>query len=358
MNRKDPILWIIPLMLSALGVVVILSLTSIRLNDGTLSFALGKKQAYWMIISWIGMIVISAIPLSFWRNRSGLFLGISWFFLWLPLIPGVGVGGGGALRWLKLGPVTFQPLELFSLFLVMHLCRVYGRGELKPFRAFVLSLLLVLTMSIPVLLQPDLGGTLLLFILTMGMYVGAYGLLLPISAAVLLSPAFLYLAQKGYRQRRILAWIDPWSDPADAGYQAIQGFVAFANGGLWGTGLGRAVQRSRFLPAAHTDFVFAALSETLGVWGSLGVLVLFLLWFVRVYSHFIVCQDRWICLVLWGMSLSIAVPLTINVAGITNLIPMTGMPLPFISYGGSALVTSWLKVGFVIRAIGEMEVRA
>lgn len=355
MKRKDPILWIIPLMLSAIGIVVILSLTSVRLNDGTLSFSLGKKQAQWMIIAWIGMIITSATPLSFWRDKSGFLLGLSWLLVWLPLFPGIGVGGGGALRWLRIGPITIQPLELLALFLIIHLCRVYSRGELRPFRAFILSLILVGAMSVPILLQPDLGGTLLLFTLTMGMYVGAYGLLLPISAAVLLSPLFVFLAQRGYRQRRILAWVDPWSDPANAGYQAIQGFVAFANGGLWGTGLGRAVQRSRFLPAAHTDFIFAALSETLGVWGSLGVLALFLVWFIRIYMHFRACDDRWISLVLWGISLSIAVPLSINVAGITNLIPMTGMPLPFISYGGSALVVSWAKVGIVIRAIRELE---
>lgn len=354
MNRKDPLIWIIPFMLSALGIVVILSLTSVRLSDGSLSFSLGKKQAQWMLFAWIVMIVGSAIPLSFWRNKSGVFLGISWLLVWLPLIPGLGVGGGGALRWLRIGPVTVQPLELLAFFLVIHLCGVYARRELKPFRAFILSLLLVGVLSVPVLLQPDLGGTLLLFFLAMGMYVGAYGLLLPLSAAVLLSPVFVFLAQRGYRQRRIVAWIDPWSDPADAGYQAIQGFVAFANGGLWGTGLGRAVQRSRFLPAAHTDFIFAALSETLGVWGSIGVLSLFLLWFFRIYSHFIRCNDRWICLVLWGLSLSIAVPLSINVAGITNLLPMTGMPLPFVSYGGSALVVAWLKTGLIIRAVKEM----
>lgn len=354
MKRNDPLLWIVPLMLSALGIVVILSLTSVRLSDGSLSFSLGKKQAQWMVFSWLVMIISSAIPLSFWRNRSGLFLGLSWFLVWLPLIPGLGVGGGGAVRWLRIGPVAIQPLELLALFLVVHLCGVYSRGELKPFRAFFLTLLLVCVLSIPVMLQPDLGGTLLLFFLSMGMYVGAYGFLLPLSAAVLLSPIFVFLAQRGYRQRRIIAWIDPWSDPADAGYQAIQGFVAFANGGLWGTGLGRAVQRSRFLPAAHTDFIFAALSETLGVWGSIGVLFLFLLWFFRIYVHFRFSKDRWMCLILWGLSLSVAVPLCINVAGITNLIPMTGMPLPFISYGGSALVVSWLKVGLIIRAVREL----
>ncbi len=343
-------------MLSSLGVVVILSLTSVRLNDGTLSFTMGRRQAQWLGIAWIAMAVVTAVPLSFWRERSGSFLGLSWLMSWLPLIPGVGVGGGGALRWLKIGPITVQPLELLALFLTIHLCKIYSRGELKPLRAFFLTLMLVFIMALPILLQPDLGGTILLFTIAMGMYVGSYGFLLPISAGVLLSPLFVFMVQKGYRQRRILSWLDPWSDPADVGYQAIQGFVAFANGGLWGTGLGRAVQRSRFLPAAHTDFIFAAISETLGVWGSIGVLSLFLLWFSRIYIYFIKITDPWISFILWGMSLSWAIPLCINVGGITNLIPMTGMPLPFISYGGSALVVSWVKVGILFRAIGEAEV--
>lgn len=354
-TKRDPLLWIIPLMLSSLGVVVILSLTSVRLTDGTLSFTMGRRQAQWLVVAWTAMALTTAVPLRFWRDRSGSALILSWIMSWLPLIPGVGVGGGGALRWLRIGSITVQPLELLALCLTIHLCKIYSRGEMKPMRAFCLTLILVSVMALPILLQPDLGGVVLLFVLAMGIYVSSYGFLLPICAGVLLSPFFYFVMQKGYRQRRILSWLDPWSDPADTGYQAIQGFIAFANGGLWGTGLGKAVQRSRFLPAAHTDYIFAAISETLGIWGSIGVLLLFLFLFIRIYAYFVKITDPWISTLLWGLALSWAVPLCINIGGITNIIPMTGMPLPFISYGGSALVVSWVKVGILFKAIGEWE---
>ncbi len=356
MSRRDPFLWVIPLILSALGVIVILSLTSVRLGDGSLSFILGKKQTQWLAVALGAMLIVSAVPLRFWLDHSGFFLIFAWALSWLPLIPGIGAGGGGALRWVRVGSMTFQPLEFLTFFLVVHLCNIYGRGKLQGLRSFVLTLLLGAMVMLPILVQPDLGGSLLLFFLAMGLYVGAHGILLPLMSVILLSPVFMFLSQKEYRHRRIVAWLDPWSDPSDVGYQTIQGLVAFANGGFWGTGLGRAMQRSRFLPAAHTDFIFAALSETLGVWGSVGVLALFFFWFIRVYVHFNQCKNQKISLLFWGMGLSVALPLIINVGGVTNLIPMTGMPLPFLSYGGSSLVVSWIKVGLLLRAVREMEV--
>lgn len=353
-SGRDPVIWIVPLILSALGIVVILSLTTVRLGDGSVSFVLGQRQAQWLAVALICMLISSALPLDFWWNRSGLFLASSWILTWLTLIPGIGTGGGGASRWIKLGPISFQPLELLVFFLMIHLCKIYTRKQLKSFRSFSLTLLLIFIAAIPVLLQPDLGGTLLLFFLAMGIYVQAYGFLLPLTSAILLSPVFVFLSQKGYRQRRIVAWLDPWSDPSDVGYQTIQGLIAFANGGFWGTGLGKAVQRSRFLPAAHTDFVFAAIAETLGVIGSVTILSLFLLWFFRIYCHFRQAEDSSIALLLWAGALSIAIPLIVNIGGISNAIPMTGMPLPFLSYGGSSLVISWLKIGLILRALREL----
>lgn len=334
---------------------MILSLTSVKGGDHPLSFAIASRQSIWFLISWTGMIAVYIVPLDFWKNMSGIFLISSWIMVWLPMIPGLGIDGGGAVRWIKIGPLTIQPLEMLAFFLVIHLSKIYSRGKMERGRAFFLTILMLMLIVLPVMKQPDFGGSLFLIVLSMGIYIGAFGFLFPSLLGITMVPVFFYAVQLEYRMRRIIAWLDPWSDPEDIGYQTIQSLSAFANGGIWGTGLGKSVQRSRFLPAAHTDYIFAVSAETLGLLGSLGIIGLYFVWFLCLFTKFISLSDSWHRILLWGFSLSVAVPIFINVGGITNLIPMTGMPLPFMSYGGSSLVVNWLKVGLILRILKESE---
>ena len=152
-----------------------------------------------------------------------------------------------------------------------------------------------------------------------------------------------------YRMRRLLAWLDPWRDPLNKGFQAIQGLIAFANGGLWGSGLGHGFQKLNYLPAAYTDFIYAAVGEELGFAGTLCILALFAFWLMQTRDSYFRSEDSFKATLIWGISLTILLPLVINVAGVTKMIPLTGMPLPFVSYGGTSLVTMWARVGLLLR---------
>ena len=152
-----------------------------------------------------------------------------------------------------------------------------------------------------------------------------------------------------YRMRRVFAFLDPWEDPLNRGFQAIQGLIAFANGGAWGAGLGHGFQKLNYLPAAYTDFIFAAIGEELGFVGTACVLALFGFWMLQARATYFRTRDDFKASLTWGISLTILLPLVINVAGVTKMIPLTGMALPFISYGGTSLVTMWARVGLILR---------
>jgi cell division protein FtsW len=160
-----------------------------------------------------------------------------------------------------------------------------------------------------------------------------------------------------YRMRRVSAFLDPWSDPLDKGFQAIQGLIAFSNGGFWGAGLGHGFQKLNYLPAAYTDFIYAAIGEELGLMGTLGVIGLFAFWVSQTKMIYYRVPDGFKTSLTWGVTLTVVIPLVINVAGVTKLIPLTGMPLPFISYGGTSLLTMWSRIGIMLRLEKESYLR-
>lgn len=205
--------------------------------------------------------------------------------------------------------------------------------------------------SVPLLCQPDLGTTILVFLISMGMYVERVGFKLPIiTGAVIIaaaSPSLVF--GTSYRMRRISAFINPWNDPLDTGFQAIQGLIAFANGGFWGTGMGHGFQKLNYLPAAYTDFIYAAIGEELGLVGTVGVLMLFAFWIAQTRRIYYNLEDKFRSSLTWGVTLTVVLPLIINVAGVTKLMPLTGMPLPFVSYGGTSLLMMWSRVGMLMK---------
>ena len=143
--------------------------------------------------------------------------------------------------------------------------------------------------------------------------------------------------------------MNPWDDPLDTGFQAIQGLIAFSNGGFWGAGLGHGFQKLNYLPAAYTDFIYAAIGEELGLVGTAGVLFLFAFWLTQTRKIYYRTHSEFKTVLTWGVTLTIVVPLVINVAGVIKFMPLTGMPLPFISYGGTSLLTMWSRIGLILR---------
>jgi cell division protein FtsW len=203
---------------------------------------------------------------------------------------------------------------------------------------------------LPLIAQPDLGSSILILMICMGMYVERFGWKLPLVSGICGSFLIvLLILLEPYRMRRLKAFMNPWLDPLDTGFQTIQGLIAFANGGSWGSGLGHGLQKLQYLPAAYTDFIYAAMGEELGLIGTLGILSLCVVWLVRCRILYNRVREGFETSMVWGITLTIMIPFFINIAGVTNLLPLTGMPLPFISYGGSALVMMWMRVGLLLR---------
>lgn len=349
--RVDPFLWLIPLILSLIGVVMIFSLTSPEsISNGGLHSSLGIKQLQWLVIGLAAMLVMYLIPFILWQRISGFLWVIAVGITAITLLHGIGLEAGGAKRWINIGGVRLQPLEFLSLVYVLHLSKILSVTDNKRIKVF-LKLSVIGTISIvPVILQPDLGGTILLFLLGMAMFVEAYGWLIPLLTGFIMLPGlFILIFKESYRVRRYLAFIDPWKDPLDKGFQIIQGLIAFANGGILGVGIGKGLQKLNYLPAAHTDFIFAALGEEFGLAGTGFIVMLFATWSYRIFRVYRKADSSYIKILLWGLCVSILLPFFINVAGVTKLLPLTGMPLPFVSYGGSSLVSSWMTIGLILR---------
>jgi cell division protein FtsW len=359
-RKADPVLWLIPLVLSGIGILMVTSTTSPKSFDASgTPFTEGIKQLKWLGIGLIVMLAAYCVPIRAWYRRSGFLWALSMILLIATLVPGVGALVGGARRWFRIGPISVQPSEILTLAMVMAVAKLTVKNEMNPEKCFGQIMFLFIVSALPLMKQPDLGSTILVLVICMGMYVERFGWKLP-----LLSGAFgvglisVFIMIKPYRMRRVYAFLNPWLDPLDTGFQTIQGLIAFANGGTWGTGLGHGFQKLQYLPAASTDFIYAALGEEMGLIGTLGVIALCVLWLARCRALYNRAPEGYETALIWGLSLTIAVPLFINIAGVTNAMPLTGMPLPFVSYGGSALVMMWMKVGILLRIHKECAVSA
>jgi len=349
--RMDLWLWLIPLILSGLGILMVTSTTSNFVYDVSGSpFTMGIRQIRSLGFGFIMMMLTICIPTRFWRNIAPLMWAMSVIMIVCTLIPGIGSAVGGANRWLRIAGVSIQPSEIALLAVVLEMGKLFEKHSEDRFMCFRTVLMLIVITAAPLLLQPDLGSVILLAFVCMGMFVEKHGWKLPIMAGVAGVLLLLLLIKlRPYRMRRLNAFLDPHSDPLNTGFQTIQGLIAFANGGAWGAGLGYGFQKLHYLPAAYTDFIYAALGEELGLIGTVGVLALMAMWLWRcrfLYKH---APGSFETSLVWGITLSILGPFFINVAGVTNLIPLTGMPLPFVSYGGSALVMSWVSIGILLR---------
>ncbi len=353
--RANPFIWVIPLILSGIGILMITSTTSPNsfVFTGT-PFQTGLRQLRWLGIAIVGMFFVYSVPVRIWYRLSTPLYMLMWLLSWLPLVPGIGDAAGGASRWIRIPGlgVSLQPGELLALALALHVAKFLTRdGDRDPMKTFISVLFLVILTAIPLLAQPDMGTTVLVFAVAMGMYVERIGWRYPLVAgsfiAFVVFPLLIWI--EPYRMRRVFAFLDPWEDPLNKGFQAIQGLIAFANGGAWGTGLGHGFQKLNYLPAAYTDFIYAAIGEELGFAGTLCVLALFAFWLMQTRAAYFRTQDDFKALLIWGISLTVLLPFAINIAGVTKMMPLKGMALPFISYGGTSLVTMWARIGLLLR---------
>jgi cell division protein FtsW len=271
----------------------------------------------------------------------------------LVLLPGLGVSVNGSRRWLRLGPLSFQPAELAKLALVVYLAAFLARkrDELGEFwRGMVPPLAVGGTLAALVLAQPDLGSCLTLLVLTVGLLflAGAPTRSLALLVGPALSLAALAVWLAPYRMRRVFAFLDPWQDPRGSGFQIIQSWLALGGGGLTGRGIGESKQKLFYLPEAHTDFIFAVLGEELGFLGAAAVVVLFAVLVWRGLRIGIRAADPFGAYLALGITVLVATQTLVNLGVVTGMLPTKGLPLPFLSFGGSALLMTMLATGMLL----------
>ena len=338
--------------LTAIGVLMVYSTSSVYSmeNFGDPNYYL-KRHAMYLALGLLGMFAVMSVDYRVFRKLvyPAYILGI----VLLVAVLVIGKDVGGARRWIDLGPFSFQPSEIAKYLLVLYLAHslTKKRDKVDSFVVGFASHILVAGIYvILVLLEPDFGtATTMIAVLFSMMFIGEvrFRYLVPLG---LVSVALLTVAvlTKGYRMRRITAYMDPWQDPLGAGYQSIQSFIAFALGGIYGTGLGDSSQKLFFLPQAHTDFIFSIIGEELGFIGVLLVIIGFVVLLVRSLRVSLRAPDLFGCYLVFGCVVLIALQAGMNMAVAVGLFPTKGLTLPFISYGGTSLITSLTAVGVIL----------
>ncbi|MFW5995702.1 MAG: stage V sporulation protein E [Halanaerobiaceae bacterium] len=337
-----------------IGLVMILSASSVRSSNlyGD-SYYLFKRQLIFTIIGIIFMFIFMNIDYHRYIRYSRIILLVALILLILVLIPGVGKSAGGSRRWLSLGLVRLQPSEVAKLGLVFYVSHFISRKKdsLKSFTTGVLPLLIVLgVVFILILLEPDLGtgitivGTFFIMLFAGGIRLNHLFLL--IMGAL---PLFSYfILTEEYRRRRLLAFLDPWKDPLDTGYHIIQSLLALGSGGLFGVGIGNSHQKFLYLPEPGTDFIFAVLGEEMGIIGTSVVVLLYFLLAWRGFKTSLSAPDIFGSLLAIGITSMIILQAFINIGVVTASLPVTGITLPFISYGGTSLVIMLSGIGILL----------
>ena len=299
-------------------------------------------------------LVASSINYHNWRKWAMPLMVVAVVCLVALMIPGLNFSKNGATRWLRLGPLTFQPAELLKLALVIYLAkwfeqrgdRVRGLTEgLLPF-----SILLAISSFIVVVMQRDMGTMMVLASSALGMYFVA-GARLTHFAALLglaLASGWAAIIAFPHRMARLMTFLDPSRDASGAGYHINQALIAIGTGGIFGLGLGKSIQLYGYLPEAANDSIFAIIAEEFGLIGSLAVLGLFALLAYRGFKVAQTAPDQFGRLTALGIALWMLSQAVINVAAMLSLVPLTGIPLPFISYGGSSLLLSLVAAGILL----------
>ena len=350
---------IIPLILSGCGMIMISSLSLRNNMTSGNPFAPPLRQFQFIGLGITLMFVCMCFETEWFRKHSGKLFFISWLLLVLTLIPGLGVKAGGATRWLAIPGFRFQPLEFALLTLPIFMAKRLNEEQVISSRndghAFLSPTLTTMAMLVvPLLLQPNLGGSILVASICFVMHIERRGWRYPligVAAGIVAIVILIWLAP--YRMRRFNAFWDPWSDPTDTGFQIIQGLVAFANGSLTGVGIGKGLQQENYLPEADTDYIFPAIGEEFGLVGTMFLVILYALWTWRVFYIYKNAKNSFTKSLALGLTASVIFPMFLNVAGVTKLMPLTGIPVPFISWGGSSMLCMWAKVGILMTIKAE-----
>jgi len=354
--HHDRWLLVITSVLIVFGTVMIYSSTSVVTplfaKRNITQFFYFKRHIFTVLMGVIFMYLSFRTSVETLKKIAPYLLAFSFVLLVLVFLPKIGVSAGGARRWIRLWPSTFQPSELVKLSMVLFLSWYISMPSFKTdsFSSFIIPIAMMGIFQLVFLKQPDFGAAMSLCLLTFAMLVLSgtklrYLMLL----GVLLVPVLIKLLMEPYRFRRILAFVDPWKDPQGSGFQLVQSFIALGSGGITGIGLGESKQKLSFLPESHTDFIFSLVGEELGFVGVLILVCLFLFLFLRGISIAHRMKDPFGYYLASGLTMMVALQALINFSVTAGLVPTKGLPLPFVSYGGSSLLMNMAAVGILLR---------
>ncbi|MDX9714079.1 MAG: putative lipid II flippase FtsW [Dissulfurispiraceae bacterium] len=309
-----------------------------------------KRQVFTLFLGVFALLAAYKMPAHIIKKLSIPLLIFSMVCLLLVFSP-LGVSAGGARRWLRLWPSVFQPSEMVKLCMVIFLawylsCSSYNKDK---FSSFIIPVGVMGLFQIVFLKQPDFGAVMSLGMLTLFMlFLSGTRLRYIFSLGIIAVPVVIKLITEPYRWKRVVTFLDPWKDAQGSGFQLVQSFIALGSGGAAGVGLGESRQKLAFLPEVHTDFIFSLIGEELGFAGAAVVVFLFLLLFLRGMRVANRASDNFSYFLAFGISIMIAVQAIINFSVVTGMVPTKGLPLPFVSYGGSSLIINMTAIGLLL----------
>jgi cell division protein FtsW len=353
------------------AVLALASIGLVMMSSASIDYAAHKlndpyyymyRQLIFLVIAMIAAAFAFLVPTQVWYKNSWICLLAGFLLLILVLIPGIGREVNGSMRWIPLGPINLQSSELAKLFVLVYLAaylvrrqdevRERWRGFLKPIAVLFVMILLLLA-------EPDFGSAFVMIVACMGMiFLGGVGVTQFIALIIAALFAVAYMAiSSPYRLERLNCFVDPWAQAYDCGYQLTQSLIAFGRGEWFGLGLGNSIQKQFYLPEAHTDFVFAIIAEELGFVGSMVTLLLFAFLVVKILKIALKAksEDRLFPAYLaYGIALVMAAQVFINIGVNAGVLPTKGLTLPFLSYGGSSLIVTFIMIGILARVDFEI----
>jgi len=345
------LLVLVTLGLVAFGLVMVYSASSARalLSADAPSYYL-KRQAIYALMGLVALVVLSRVDFHRLRHATNSLLGATFILLVAVLVIGTAVNG--ARRWIPIGFMNFQPSELAKLSLALWTAALLARrpapqtlGELAKPIGVVVGAACAL-----ILVEPDLGTSIAIAIMVCAVLVvsGTRLRLLASAGGIGITVVLLAIWLEPYRRERIFSFLDPWHDPQGAGFQSVQAMIALGSGGVFGVGLGESVQKIYYLPEASTDMIFAIVGEELGLIGAAGVIAAFAVFAYAGFNIALRCRDPYGKRLAAGITALICGQAAVNVSAVMGLAPLTGIPLPFVSYGGSSLVVGLAAVGILL----------
>ena len=359
MKKLNILLLIIVTIMALYGIIMIYSASSVwaqyKFND---AFHFAKYQFIFFIISFLCMLIVKKIDYNLYKRHSNKILLLSLILLILVLIPGIGTLRNGSRSWFKIGPFGLQPSEIAKVSLIIFLSKYLEKNQnnLSNIKKSILPVLGIISLFFGlIMLEPDFGtGMVIVLSLMLILFISGVKLKFFASLGILgiLGIAGLIIIAP-YRLKRIISFLNPWSDPLGSGYQIIQSLYAIGPASLLGLGFGKSIQKQFYLPEPQTDFIFAIICEEFGIVGAISVIALFISLFYIILKISLKQNNLFAKYLSFGLGMQIILQGALNLCVVTSLIPVTGVTLPFFSYGGSSLLVSMISIGIILNIYGS-----